>query len=46
MADDEINICNIIKSFLLGEGFDIEIFTDGRSLLNAFQEKQDRKSVV
>ena len=40
MADDEINICNIIKSFLLREGFDIEIFTDGRSLLNAFQEKQ------
>ncbi len=40
MADDEINICNIIKSFLLKEGFDIEIFTDGRSLLNAFQERQ------
>jgi DNA-binding response OmpR family regulator len=40
IADDEINICNIIKSFLIKEGFDVEIFTDGRSLLDAFNKKQ------
>lgn len=40
IADDEINICNIIKSFLLRDGFDVEIFTDGRSVLEAFNEKQ------
>lgn len=40
IADDEINICNIIKSFLLREGFDVEIFTDGRAVLKAFNEKQ------
>ncbi|SFD20398.1 response regulator transcription factor [Clostridium uliginosum] len=40
IADDEINICNIIKSFLVKEGFDVEIFTDGRSILEAFNEKQ------
>lgn len=40
IADDEINICNIIKSFLVKEGFDVEIFTDGRSILEAFNQKQ------
>ena len=40
IADDEINICNIIKSFLIKDGFDVEIFNDGRSLLEAFNEKQ------
>lgn len=40
IADDEINICNIIKSFLLKEGFDVEIFTDGRSILEAFNKRQ------
>lgn len=40
IADDEINICNIIKSFLVREGFDVEIFTDGRSIFEAFNEKQ------
>jgi len=40
IADDEINICNIIKSFLVKEGFDVEIFTDGLSILEAFNEKQ------
>jgi DNA-binding response OmpR family regulator len=40
IADDEINICNIIKSFLVKDGFDVEIFNDGRSILEAFNKKQ------
>lgn len=40
IADDEINICNIIKSFLIKEGFYVEIFTDGQSVLEAFNNKQ------
>ncbi len=39
IADDEVNICNIIKSFLVKEGFRVETFQDGRSLLKAFGEK-------
>lgn len=37
IADDEINICNIIKSFLVKEGYEVETFYDGRSILEAFQ---------
>lgn len=40
IADDEINICNIIKSFLVRDGFEVEIFSDGRSLLEAFKTKE------
>ena len=40
IADDEINICNIIKSFLVKEGFEVEIFNDGRSILEAFNKRQ------
>ena len=40
IADDEINICNIIKSFLIKDGFDVEIFNDGRSIFEAFNKKQ------
>lgn len=40
IADDEINICNIIKFFLIKEGFEVEIFNDGRSILEAFNNKQ------
>jgi len=40
IADDEINICNIIKSFLIKEGFDVEIFNNGRSIFDAFNRKQ------
>lgn len=40
IADDEINICNIIKSFLIKEGFEVEIFTNGRSILETFNRKQ------
>lgn len=36
IADDEINICNIIKSFLIKEGYDVETFNDGRSIFEAF----------
>lgn len=39
IADDEVNIRNIIKSFLLKEGYDVEAFSDGQSLLEAFYEK-------
>lgn len=39
IADDEINICNIIKSFLIKEDFDVETFRSGRLLLDAFNHK-------
>lgn len=39
IADDEINICNIIKSFLAKEGFEVEIFHDGTSVVEAFHAK-------
>mgnify|MGYP000535899911 CR=1 FL=1 len=38
IADDEINICNIIKSFLIKEGYDAETFHKSRSLLDAFNK--------
>lgn len=39
IADDEINICNIIKSFLVREGFIVETFSDGKQLLDAFVKR-------
>ena len=39
IADDEVNICNIIKSFLIKEGYDVETFNDGCSILEAFNSK-------
>lgn len=39
IADDEINICNIIKSFLIKEGYDAETFNDGRSLFEVFKSR-------
>lgn len=39
IADDETNIRNIIKSFLIKEGFDVETFDDGSKLLEAFNKK-------
>lgn len=39
ITDDEVNICNIIKSFLVKEGFQVQAFYDGRSLLDAFLKK-------
>jgi DNA-binding response OmpR family regulator len=46
IADDEINICNIIKSFLVKAGFEVEIFKDGHSLLEAFNERQADRLVI
>jgi DNA-binding response OmpR family regulator len=40
IADDEANICNIIKSFLIKEGFDVETFKDGRSIFEAFIDRE------
>jgi len=40
IADDEVNICNIIKSFLVKEGFEVETFYDGQSILDAFNKKE------
>ena len=39
VADDEVNICNIIKSFLVKDGFDVEAFNDGASILDAFNAR-------
>lgn len=39
IADDEANICNIIKSFLLKEGFEVETFNNGQAILDAFIAK-------
>jgi len=39
IADDEVNICNIIKSFLIKEGYDVETFCNGTLLLEAFLKK-------
>lgn len=46
IADDEINICNIIKSFLMKDGYDVETFNDGRSVLEAFDTKQADMLVI
>lgn len=40
IADDEINIC-IIKSFLVKEGFEVETFNDGRSILGLNTNQSD-----
>lgn len=40
IADDEENICNIIKFFLIKEGLEVETFPDGRTVLDAFNQKQ------
>jgi DNA-binding response OmpR family regulator len=39
IADDEVNICNIMKSFLVKEDFQVQAFYDGRSLLEAFKKQ-------
>lgn len=40
IADDENNICNIIRSFLIKEGFEVELFNNGRALYDAFNDKE------
>ncbi len=39
IADDEVNICNIMKSFLVKEGYRVESFYDGHTLLEAFKKQ-------
>jgi DNA-binding response OmpR family regulator len=39
IADDEVNILNIIKSFLIKEGYEVETYIDGQSILEAFNKK-------
>ncbi|MEG0291471.1 MAG: response regulator transcription factor [Anaerovoracaceae bacterium] len=39
VADDDLNICNIIKLFLTDAGYDVETFETGELLLEAFKEK-------
>jgi DNA-binding response OmpR family regulator len=39
IADDEVNICNIIKSFLIKENFEVETYNNGQSILEAFISK-------
>lgn len=46
IADDEVNICNIIKSFLIKEGFEVETFNDGRSIFEAFNIKEPDMVVI
>lgn len=46
IADDEINICNIIKSFLVKEGFEVETFNDGRSIFEAFNNREADMLVI
>ncbi|MDF2999892.1 MAG: response regulator transcription factor [Bacillota bacterium] len=40
IADDETNICNIIKSFLVKEGYEVETFHDGQAILEAFERRE------
>jgi DNA-binding response OmpR family regulator len=46
IADDEVNICNIIKSFLIKEGYTVESFNDGRSILDAFNVRQPDMLII
>lgn len=38
-ADDEANIREILKSFLIDSGFEVEVFSTGDALFSAFKEK-------
>lgn len=39
VADDEVNILKIISSFLEKEGYAVQAFTDGESLVDAFRRQ-------
>lgn len=39
IADDEVNISHIIKSFLVKEGYEVAVFNDGRSIFEAFDAR-------
>lgn len=34
IADDEVNICNIIATFLAKEGYRVQSFYDGRTVFS------------
>ena len=40
IADDEKKIQDLIKMFLKKEGYDVEVFSDGSALLEAFKKKR------
>jgi DNA-binding response OmpR family regulator len=40
IADDEVKIQELIKMFLKKEGYNVEMFSDGETLLKAFREKE------
>jgi DNA-binding response OmpR family regulator len=40
VVDDEQNIRELIKSYLLKEGFDVEVFDNGKSALGQFQKRK------
>lgn len=46
IADDEINICNIMKSFLQKEGFEVITFFNGFSLLEAFTNQKSDMIII
>lgn len=39
IADDEEKIQQLIKMFLIKEGYDVEVYSDGSDLINAFKKK-------
>jgi DNA-binding response OmpR family regulator len=39
IADDEVKIQELIKMFLKKEGYDVETFSDGETLLSTFKKK-------
>ena len=39
IADDELKIRELIKTYLLKEGYEVEIFPDGRSVYEAFVKR-------
>lgn len=46
VADDEKNIRELIKSFLVMEGFDVMTFADGESLYHAFEQNPADMAVL
>lgn len=46
IADDEKNIREIIAMFLKKEGYEVEVFEDGRSLLEVFEEKPSDMVII
>ncbi|MFV0440037.1 MAG: response regulator transcription factor [Lachnospirales bacterium] len=40
IAEDDVNLCSILKSQLVSDGYEVEDFYDGKALLERFNEKQ------